>query len=187
MASGPLTFAGTMTSADKWIQAGYSCFSKAGLQGLKVEAMARQAGISKSSFYHHFADVELFTERLMQYHLQQVSVLAAKERQVRCIDPELIDVLLQHEDDLLFSRQLRFAQQHPLLAHTLQRSNELVGTDFIRIWKADMRLQLTDIQLLALFTLAIENFFLQLHPGRFNRLWLQQYFSHLKQLAAAFT
>ncbi|MCU0336123.1 MAG: TetR/AcrR family transcriptional regulator [Chitinophagaceae bacterium] len=175
-----------MTSADKWIQAGYSSFAQAGLQGLKVEAMARQAGISKSSFYHHFADVELFTERLMQYHLQQVTLLAGRERLVQRIDPELIDVLLQHETDLFFSRQLRFAQEHPLLAHTLQRSNELVGTDFIRIWKANMQLQLTEVQLLALFGLAIENFFLQLQPGRFNRLWLQQYFNQLQQVAAAF-
>lgn len=33
-----------------------------------------------SSFYHHFADLEVFTEVLMEEHLKRASIVAERER-----------------------------------------------------------------------------------------------------------
>ncbi|MFZ4399682.1 MAG: TetR/AcrR family transcriptional regulator, partial [Bacteroidales bacterium] len=40
-----------------WIIKGYETFAFFGENGLKVEQLAKSVGISKSSFYHHFADL----------------------------------------------------------------------------------------------------------------------------------
>jgi len=48
-----------------WLEAGYAAFSLHGPNGIKVESLAKEIGKSKSSFYHHFADREIFIEELL--------------------------------------------------------------------------------------------------------------------------
>lgn len=91
-----------------WLRAGYTLFGLHGDAGLKMETLAQKAGISKSSFYHHFVDLDGFVEQLLAYHLAQCRSLAAKEREAGSIDPALIYILVAYREDILFSRQLRF-------------------------------------------------------------------------------
>jgi AcrR family transcriptional regulator len=42
--------------ADEWIEAAYRRFNEDGLAAVRVEAVARDLGASKGSFYWHFAD-----------------------------------------------------------------------------------------------------------------------------------
>lgn len=57
-----------MTSSEKWLHAGYQAYAYQGEAGLKVEVLAKTIGISKSSFYHHFADQEVLVEALFEHH-----------------------------------------------------------------------------------------------------------------------
>lgn len=170
-----------------WIQVGYDLFAQAGLAGLKVEALAKRVGISKSSFYHHFADLELFMEQLLSHHLQQAAVMAEKERQSRHIDPDLISVLLEHQTDLLFSRQLRVHRQHKAFQETLTKSDLIVAHSFVPVWVRELNLKLTQQQLEGIFSLALENFFLQITPDNLNYDWLSGYFAQLKRIAGSFS
>ncbi len=43
-----------------WIIKGYETFALFGEKVLKIEKLAKDVGISKSSFYHHFADLDIF-------------------------------------------------------------------------------------------------------------------------------
>jgi AcrR family transcriptional regulator len=43
-----------------------------------VERLAKDVGISKSSFYHHFADVEVFVNQLLLYHLKRAEMIAER-------------------------------------------------------------------------------------------------------------
>ena len=61
---------------DIWIKAGYEVFAASGQDALRIEPLARMVGRSKSSFYHHFADMELFVEHLLAYHLERSAVIA---------------------------------------------------------------------------------------------------------------
>lgn len=173
------------SSAHTWVAAGYETFAVAGVGALKVEGLAKQVGISKSSFYHHFADMEIFVAHLLDHHLRQSQVIADKEKAAQLVDPDLIQILVAHRDDLLFNRQLRFLQAQRF-QETLQRSNAIVGHEFIRIWKNDLQLTLTDGQLHGLFELALENFYLQIHPNNLNAAWLAAYFKNLRRIALRF-
>jgi len=52
-----------------WIKKGYEIFAISGQSGLKIEPLSKTVGKSKSSFYHHFADLEFFTEHLLKHHI----------------------------------------------------------------------------------------------------------------------
>lgn len=174
------------TSLEPWIQKGYELFAVSGPSGLKIEPLSKAIGISKSSFYHHFADLEIFTGYLLQYHLKQSAVIAEKEQKATTIDPELINILVEHKIDLLFNRQLRINQNIPVFSETLVQSNKLVGNAFVMTWLKDIGLNLNQKQLEGIFTLALENFYLQINWDNLNYQWLSQYFNKLKEITRSF-
>ena len=61
-----------------WIISGYEMVAKHGFDGMKIEPLARIINKSKSSFYYHFADLEIFYDELLDFHLESVKVLAFK-------------------------------------------------------------------------------------------------------------
>ncbi|WP_027001469.1 TetR/AcrR family transcriptional regulator [Hugenholtzia roseola] len=173
-------------SSDIWIEVGYNAFALEGFEGLKIERMAKRAGISKSSFYHHFADLEVFMAQLLAHHLAQMQHLAAQERVVQNIDPALVALLVAHKQDILFNRQLRICRHLPDFAQILQKTEAELGDTFVLVWVRELNLKLSPAQLRAFFELALENFFLQVNPQNFNTEWLRLYFQKLKTLAAHF-
>jgi AcrR family transcriptional regulator len=169
-----------------WIETGYKIVAIFGFEGLKIEQLAKKVGISKSSFYHHFADLELFVECLLKYHSQQAYIIAEKEKNAKNINPELINILIEHTTDLLFNRQLRVHRQQKTFFDTLIKTNQIIGNDFVLIWKKDLNLNLTQTQLEAFFELALENFYLQITPENLNKEWLLEYFNYLKKIISNF-
>ncbi len=173
-----------MTTDNKeiWIQTGYKIFALTGQGGLKIEPLAEQVGKSKSSFYHHFADLELFIDLLLKHHIEQSYIIAHKEQQSISIDPELINILVEHKTDLLFNRQLRINQNIKLFSDNLLQSNKIVGDAFVNVWVKDLGSQLSQKQIEGIFTLALENFFLQINVKNLNYEWLSAYFKNLKKI-----
>lgn len=169
-----------------WIKKGYETFATLGEKGLKIEPLSKAVGISKSSFYHHFADLEIFTEYILNYHIEQSKIIAQKEQNAANIDPELINILVEHKIDLLFNRQLRINQNVASFSIILERSNKIVGDAFVKVWVKDLNLQLSQKQMDAIFSLALENFFLQINTETLNYEWLSNYFKDLKRIASNF-
>jgi AcrR family transcriptional regulator len=175
------------TTHDNWIKAGYETFARTGQSGLKIEPLAKKVGISKSSFYHHFADLEVFMKCLLDHHLSQSYIIADKEQKANTIDPELIQVLVEHKIDLLFNRQLRIHKNVQAFEQTLVQSSKIVGDAFKMAWVRDLNLHLTQAQTEGLFTLALENFYLQINEDNLNNKWLSEYFYSLKKTASKFS
>jgi AcrR family transcriptional regulator len=172
---------------ETWIKVGYKMMALEGLQNIKIEKLAKKVGISKSSFYHYFADMDLFMEHLLAMHIQHSHIIAQKERNAQNIFPELIDILAEHKIDLLFSRQLRIHRNNALFGETLQKSNEIIGSSFVLVWVKELNLQLSPVQLEAIFELALENFYLQINADNLNTAWLEGYFLNLKRVAGKFS
>ena len=169
-----------------WITKGYETFAFFGENGLKVEQLAKSVGISKSSFYHHFADLDIFVEKLFLHHLEKSKVIAEKEKLAKTINPELINILIEHRTDLLFNRQLRINANKQNYKKTLLISNNIIGKDFINLWLTDTKITLAVAQAEGLFELALENFFLQINPENIKKIWLESYFENLKRITQSF-
>ena len=169
-----------------WILCGYDLFSKEGPNGLKIEVIARQVNKSKSSFYHHFADLELFTEMLLNYHLERAKIIADRERLCKNVVPELLNLLLEVKQDLLFNRQLRINRHNVAFKNCFEKSSKEVGEAIIGIW-AEM-LGLTNNSNLAriVLNLSLENFYLQITEETMTYDWLLNYVKDLQTMAGAF-
>lgn len=169
-----------------WIIKGYETFALLGEKGLIIEHLAKEVGISKSSFYHHFADLDIFLEKILLHHLTKSLVIAEKERKAEKINPDLINILIEHKTDLLFNRQLRINSNKLNFKDTLVKSSKLIGTDFIKLWLTDTKLNLTSKQAEGIFELAMENFFLQINQDNINKEWLATYFDNLNRITRNF-
>lgn len=164
-----------------WILTGYQLFAQAGPQGLKVEVIARKVQKSKSSFYHHFADLEVFTEFLLDYHLQQARLLAERENQCKNIEPDLIEVLVDAKQDLLFNRQLRVHRNVEAFRRCFEQSTQYVTNAFLQVWAVELGIDPKQLQLAqSMLDMLTENFYLQITEENLNHEWLTVYFNKIK-------
>jgi AcrR family transcriptional regulator len=51
-----------------WLEAGQKLLRSSGVTGLKLRLLARSLNISTGSFYHHFADFDLYLGELARYY-----------------------------------------------------------------------------------------------------------------------
>lgn len=174
-------------SLQPWITVGYSVFAQHGPHGLKVEALARRAGISKSSFYHHFGDVDVFVEALLQHHLKRAHEIAGRERQCKNVDPELLLILIDVKEDLLFNRQLRVNRDIPQFKTCFELAGHETGTAIMKIWSEAIGLSHDAASAELILVLTLENFFLQITEETLNYEWLSNYIHNIKNLVSRFT
>ena len=167
---------------EQWITAGYELFAHDGPKGIKVEVIASHVGISKSSFYHHFVDLQLYTDLLFRYHLDRAEIVAAQENASTSIDPGIINVLLENKVDLLFNRQLRIHRDVPKFRRCFEKSNKLAKSALMALWAKETGLSFDSRLVEILFTLATENFYLQITDETLRYEWLSDYFRNLRDL-----
>jgi AcrR family transcriptional regulator len=158
-----------------WIQAGYETFSLEGPQGLKVEALARAVQKNKSSFYHLFADVEVFTESLLQHHLERGIVVAQKAQLCRTMVPDMLHLLLEVKQDILFNRQLRIHRDIPKFRTCFEKANGQVVEAFSSIWAEALNLSANSHLARIILNLTIENFYLRVTAETLTYDWLMAY------------
>lgn len=168
-----------------WIENGYHSFALHGPNGLKIERISKEVGKNKSSFYHLFADLEVFTTVLLEHHLIQSKIIAKKEAQCESLE-DLIDVLVTYKTDLLFNRQLRIHREVKEFEVCFSKVNELSIPAILPIWSKiiglDDRSYLSEL----VFQLSLENFLLQITETTLNPVWLRAYFANIKTLVMHF-
>ena len=54
-------------SAKDWLNQGLKTLAESGFTALKAEPLAKAMGVSRGSFYWHFADVEAFHAEVLRY------------------------------------------------------------------------------------------------------------------------
>lgn len=168
-----------------WITSGYTIFANEGPKGLKIEVLARVVTKNKSSFYHHFADVTIFTEELLQYHLVQSKIIAQKIAQCKSINPDLIAVLLEVKTDILFNRQLRIHRDVPSFQNCFIEANRPVEAAFLDIWAEALGLKTNPALAKMILNLTIENFYLQITEKNLNATWLINYLNEIRAMVLA--
>ncbi len=169
-----------MNNSIKWIKAGTKLFAEQGINGLKVELIAKVVGTSKSSFYHYFADMEIFVDKMLEHHLDQYKIISIKESQCKILNPEIYKILIEHKTDLLFNRQLRIHRYDTRFANCLEKTNSIAGPVFMQVWKNDLNFALPPNLLQKLFSIVRESFYLQIDKDVLNEEWLPGYFSTVK-------
>jgi len=162
-----------------WLTTAYEICAVEGFDSLKIERLAKIVGISKSSFYHYFADLESFVYELLEYHYERCLILAKREKECSQIYPQLIDLLVDHKTDLLFHRQLRINREKPRFGKAVETSSEILGNYAVMLWTKDINQKLSQTQLGGLFKIATDNFYMRINEHNLNRKFLIDYFVEL--------
>jgi AcrR family transcriptional regulator len=169
-----------------WILIGYEIFAKEGPKGLKVEVIARKVQKSKSSFYHLFADIDCFVEVLLSYHLERSSIIAENEKRCKNVNPELLNLLIDVKQDLLFNRQLRIHRNIPEFKQCFEKSSRDVAEAILGIWAEMLGLH-NNVNLAEIvLNLSIENFYLQITEETLTLEWLANYINDLQLMVKGF-
>lgn len=165
-----------------WIEAGYKTFAREGLSGLKVEKLARLVQKSKSSFYHLFADVEIFTDCLLEYHIVRGKAIAEEAKCCKTMVPDMIALLLTLHDDLLFNRQLRIHRNNPDFKRTFELAHKPVEAALFSIWTASLGLEEKPHLARIILSLIIDNFYLRLTEETLTESWLIAYLAEIQMM-----
>lgn len=168
-----------------WLETGYKCFAYEGPKGLKIERLSKEVGKNKSSFYHLFADLEVFTESLLEFHLSRAKNISTKESNAKN-EEELISIIIEHKTDLLFNRQLRIHRNHPEFKEYLDRIMQFSVQGLLPVWKNIISLSENSALAQMVLHLSLENFYLQITDETLNESWLKAYFADIRQMVFLF-
>ena len=169
-----------MNKENIWLNHGYDTFAFDGPKGLKVETLAKSVGKSKSSFYHFFADLEIFISKLLKFHLERTKEMAKKESQAET-KIELAQIILEHKIDLFFNWQLRIHRENDEFKTCFLKTNEISLPSLLPVWQKIMGLTENNYLAKMVLMLSIENFFLQITNDTLNEAWIIAYFDKIKE------
>jgi AcrR family transcriptional regulator len=170
------------TKKQQWIEIGYSLFAEQGPKGLKVETLARAVGKSKSSFYHYFADLEVFIQELFEYHLERAKIIYEVAKACQQMDPDFLDLILTYKEDVFFHRQLRIHRELPNYNRYIEKVHHPIEEAFLEIWGAALMLEDKLFLAQAFLSLVVDNFYMRIHEENLNPEWLRAYLKEITNM-----
>jgi len=172
---------------DIWLLTGYEIFAQQGPNGLKVESIARLVSKSKSSFYHHFGDLDLFKTELLNHHIKKSKLIAEKAKNCKKMVPDIIHLLVESKIDIFFNRQLRINRNIQAFKECSEKASGLVENAFLEVWSKDLGLG-NEMQLgRIILNLIVENFYLKVTEDSLDYEWIANYFNEIKSMVKAMT
>jgi AcrR family transcriptional regulator len=169
------------TTVDQpWIEIGYSLFSRDGASGLKVDLIAKKIGISRSSFYHHFADMEIFQEKLLQYHLTRAKRASEKVKLCKTMDPEFLLMMVEEKEYILFNRQLRNSREVPLYKTSFETAIGYMIEPVMPLWSEMLGLKHKPDVALKCFMMTADILFHRMTAENMNFEWLKAFLDEMK-------
>ena len=169
-------------STEIWLHIGYELFSKGGPNALKIEVIARKVGKSKSSFYHFFADIDIFTKELLDYHKSRAKEITNCVQLCTKFDPEIIDILKQYKVDAFFNRQLRINRHIVDFKLCFKKAHEPINNALLEVWARNIGLADNKHLAKLILNLTIDNFYLQLTEDTYTDSGLRNYLNEIQSL-----
>ena len=144
----------TNGSKQKWIEKGYEYFALYGPDNLNINKISKDIGLARTTFYHHFGDLEIFTEELLDRHWEiclQTSIIGSKK--CKKLFPDLYNLAEQYPIPLKFSKQL-FLNRHILSFNYLfvKAYNYHANTFVLKLFSEQFNLNQTKENLINLWT-----------------------------------
>ena len=165
-----------------WIEAGYQLFSKEGPGALKIDQLARRVGVSRSSFYHLFADLDVFQEKLLLYHTGRAQHAAGKVKMCKSIEPDFLLLIIEEKDYVLFNRQLRIHRNNSAYKAGFENAITLVGRETMSIFIQMLNLQHKPEVARSVFQMTADILFHRMTEENINYEWLKNFIDEIKLL-----
>jgi len=120
---------------ETWLKAGYVLLGTEGLDGVKIERLARVLNLNKSGFYYYFKTMEGFVKSLLHYHVHVANNVAAEIKLCETIDPDLLLLMVRHRSFFLVDAQLLVKSR---LAHSgadVDEAGKIITNELLLFWQ----------------------------------------------------
>jgi len=165
-----------------WIVLAYEQIAQQGFNSIKIEALAKQLNKNKSSFYHYFGDLDCFKLTLLDYHIEQATILSEKIGQCERIKPDILDLFLAHKTDIFFHKQLRIKREQAVFKQCYEQAFKRVEETMLSKWILFLQLNQKHFFAKAFLHLIADNFLLRITEQHYNYEWLDNYIEELRYL-----
>ena len=146
----------------KWIEAGYDLFGKIGVAAFNVERLSMIVSLSRSSFYHHFSDMEIYESELFDHHIKQYHQLSTQLEDCQTFDPDLLNLISSTPKVMAFQRQLLINEASPRFKACFDTARVLVEDRIYSLWLDYIGVKNEDPKEFSLFE-AVRDYFLIHH------------------------
>ena len=123
-------------SRDCWLQHALEVLRDEGIQGVRIDRMARDLGVTKGSFYWHFKDLDDLRQSILDHWAEQYSDVISENRDFLEADPAtgLLDAMTRARKDGLdaFEVAMRSWADHDQLADKAVNAVYKRRTKFVR-------------------------------------------------------
>jgi AcrR family transcriptional regulator len=119
---------------ETWIKAGYELLGTEGLEGIKVERLARALNLNKSGYYHYFGTMEEFLKSLLQYHVHLAGEVAAEIARCETIDPDLLLLMVRRKSFFLVESQLLVKSRLAHTVHVVDEAGKIITNELLPLW-----------------------------------------------------
>ncbi|MBF6396684.1 TetR/AcrR family transcriptional regulator [Nocardia cyriacigeorgica] len=132
-----------MAGSTEWLDEGMRVLAEYGSTGLRIERLATRLGVTKGSFYHHFAGMPQYRSDLLAHIERQLTTRYIDSvEQAGATDPHrrlahLMDLVLAHDETAVEVAVRAWASQDRRAADT-QRRTDTIRVDYLRRTLAEL-------------------------------------------------
>ena len=164
---------------EDWINKGYELVAEVGFDTVNIEYLSRFMNKNKSSFYHYFGDLNRFTQELLDRHISNSNEFAEKMGNCVSINPDLLNLAIEHKSDIFFHKQLRINRNRTQFKETFQIAFSNYENAVIHQWAAFFGME-KNLQFVRTFIhFFTENLLLKATFESFTFPWLEEYLEEL--------
>lgn len=174
------------TQRKKWIETGYRHFAEFGPHELKIKAIAHDAGLSRTTFYHFFTDLEDFIDQLLNEHRSRADEYYEDVRQCRTYDPDLFNVLETHSATVLFHRQLLLNKENHTYYLIYQVLNRIGCEIIYPLWAQNFGFEGNALVGIEIYLMLVDIWYLNMQPEDLSAETLQKNSHEIRQQVEAF-
>ncbi len=164
------------TSKQKWIEKGYGHFALYGPENLSINKISKEIGSPRASFYHHFGDMEVFIEELLDKHWV-ISQQFCSTGAVKCknLFPDLYLFIEKYPIPLQFNRQLFLNRIDPAFNYLFLKTYNASARAFVlKLFSRQFGLHHNDEDTFNLWLTVGETWYSRLDPDNLSSEKMQK-------------
>jgi AcrR family transcriptional regulator len=159
-----------------WIEKGYEHFALIGPENLSINKISKEIGSSRASFYHHFGDIEVFIEELLDMHWQNhQQFCSGGALECKKLFPDLYILLEQYPITLQFSKQLFLNRNKPAYNYLFAKTYSIAAKTFLlKLFSKQFDLHYNDEDTYSMWLTVGESWYSRLDTNNLSAAHMQQ-------------
>ncbi len=163
----------THSKIDTWIKAGYKLLGTYGMDGIKVERLAKILDLNKSGFYHYFGTMEAFVKSLLHYHVGLATTIASEVAGCQNIDPDLLRLVVKHKTFVLVESQLLVKSRLANLYDEVDEAGRIINEEILPLWRKTRELPEDDAAAMGFLNIIRHFVYARIDPQNINYEFLR--------------